>query len=128
MKHDPITGSSSIVQLGKKFADSLGLDENQQAMHYIVFLLNNFHSALISPSGPLTHLSPLLPTHQHYGALQWWIQGRGWGKKGGGVHSYFWTKANAHRAIRHQKNQKWAKHFLECCPHYFLVWVCHCIL
>lgn len=58
MKHDPITGSSSIVQLGKKFADSLGLDENQQAMHYIVFLLNNFHSALISPSGPLTHLEP----------------------------------------------------------------------
>lgn len=29
-KHDPIYGSSSVIQLGKKFADSLGLDEDQQ--------------------------------------------------------------------------------------------------
>ena len=29
-KHDPIYGSSSVIQLGKRFADSLGLDEDQQ--------------------------------------------------------------------------------------------------
>lgn len=29
-KHDPIYGSSSVIQLGKKFANSLGLDEDQQ--------------------------------------------------------------------------------------------------
>jgi len=29
-KHDPIYGSSSVIQLGKKFADLLGLDEDQQ--------------------------------------------------------------------------------------------------
>lgn len=29
-KHDVLTGSPSIVLLGKKFADSLGLNEDQQ--------------------------------------------------------------------------------------------------
>ena len=29
-KHDPMYGSSSVIQLGKRFADSLGLDEDQQ--------------------------------------------------------------------------------------------------
>lgn len=29
-KHDLLNGSSSVIQLGKKFADSLGLVEDQQ--------------------------------------------------------------------------------------------------
>ena len=31
-KHDLSTGSSSVVLLGKKFADSLGLDKDQQVI------------------------------------------------------------------------------------------------
>ena len=31
-KHDPLTGSSSVIQLSKKFADTLGLEDGQQVM------------------------------------------------------------------------------------------------
>ena len=33
-KHDPLTSTSSVIQLGKKFADSLGLVEDQQVTEH----------------------------------------------------------------------------------------------
>ncbi|KAJ7381853.1 Peroxisome biosynthesis protein pex1 [Desmophyllum pertusum] len=48
-KHDPLNGSSSVIQLGKKFADSLGLNDNQQVLVEPVISITSCNRISVDP-------------------------------------------------------------------------------